>query len=173
MNFGKGKAKKSKVKKGKGDFKMDEKNGAESKMIQVKCAYCGNVFECTWQDYRMGRKYCSTECRENAVKKKREEKYIVELDEYGPTVVEGVDEKDVPSIFNTEQFNYATELVNHMVLNDLKGEILNVTEGIGLRESQERAIKRTITNILHQFTRDYKESLEIVLDKNEITTDKE
>jgi endogenous inhibitor of DNA gyrase (YacG/DUF329 family) len=165
MNFGKGKAKKSKAKKGKGDFKMDEKNGDESKMVQVKCAHCGNVFECTWQDYRRGRKYCSAECRDSA-EKKHEEKHIIELDEYGSTVVEGVDEKDVPSIFNTEQFNYATELANHMVLNDLKGEILNVIEGIGLRESQERAIKRTVTNMLHQFTRDYKEFLEIVLDKN-------
>lgn len=55
-------------------------------------------------------------------------KYFVELDEYGPTIVEEVDERDVPSIFSTEQFLYATELANHIALNDLKGEILNVID---------------------------------------------
>ena len=100
-------------------------------------------------------------------------KYFVELDEYGPTIVEEVDERDVPSIFSTEQFLYATELANHIALNDLKGEILNVIEGIGLRESQERAIKRTITNMLHQFTDDYYESLRIVLDTSEFPTEEE
>ncbi len=123
-NFGKGKAKKRKVKKGKGGFKVGKK-------------------------------------------------YFVELDEYGPTIVEEVDERDVPSIFSTEQFLYATELANHIALNDLKGEILNVIEGIGLRESQERAIKRTITNMLHQFTDDYYGSLRIVLDTSEFPTEEE
>jgi DNA-directed RNA polymerase subunit RPC12/RpoP len=51
------------------------------KMVQVRCAHCGNIFECTWKEYRRGRKYCNTTCRDGAAKKKYEEKY-------GPTPVE-------------------------------------------------------------------------------------
>jgi len=51
------------------------------KMVQVRCAHCKEVFSCTWQQYRRGRKYCGTDCRDNAQRKRTEEKY-------GPTPVE-------------------------------------------------------------------------------------
>jgi len=51
------------------------------KMVQVKCAFCGNSFPCTWKEYRRGRKYCNTTCRDDAKRKKTAEKY-------GPTPME-------------------------------------------------------------------------------------
>lgn len=50
------------------------------KMVPVKCAHCGNAFECTWQEYRRGRKYCNVDCRNDARRKKYDEKY-------GPTPI--------------------------------------------------------------------------------------
>ncbi|MBA1335847.1 MAG: hypothetical protein HPY66_1665 [Firmicutes bacterium] len=51
------------------------------KMVKVRCAYCQEVFECTWKEYRLGRKYCGNACRDNSRRKKDEGKY-------GPTPVD-------------------------------------------------------------------------------------
>lgn len=104
------------------------------------------------------------------------QKYLVEVDDLGNTTIytsDEIDKKEIPSIFNAEQYMYATALHEYMTLNGLKGEILNVLEGIGLSEKQERAIKRTITNILHQFAWDYRDSLDLVIDPNEYPTEEE
>jgi len=65
-----------KRKSGATDIKSDN-----FKQVQVRCAYCGTVFSCTWQQYRRGRKYCGNACRDNAQRKRTEEKH-------GPTPVD-------------------------------------------------------------------------------------
>jgi len=63
----------------------------------------------------------------------------------------GVDE--IPKgmiIFDKMQTGYVCALSANILLNDVKGQLLNVVEGIGLPEKQEVAIKRMVTNVLHE-----------------------
>lgn len=75
----------------------------------------------------------------------------------------GVDEvPDKLKIFTGEHINYVDALNGQIMLNDLKGQLLNIVEGIGLPERQENAIKRQITNSLHDTHRDITDALELV-----------
>jgi hypothetical protein len=65
-------------------------------------------------------------------------------------------------IFKKEQIAYVDALTGQILLNDTKGQILNVIEGIGLPERQETAVKRMITNILHDVHNEISNSLELV-----------
>lgn len=44
------------------------------KMVKIRCAHCGKVFDCTWLQYRRGRKYCDDACRNDAQRKRKTEK---------------------------------------------------------------------------------------------------
>ena len=86
---------------------------------------------------------------------------IVGLD--NEIVYEGVIE--IPGtrrIFENEHIEYVDALTGQILLNDLKGQLLNIIEGIGLPEKQERALKRQITNALHEANHDISGSLELV-----------
>ena len=65
-------------------------------------------------------------------------------------------------IFGKEQITYVDALTGQILLNDTKGQLLNVIEGIGLPERQEAAIKRMITNALHDAHNEISHSLELV-----------
>jgi len=90
-------------------------------------------------------------------------KNVIELEDGTFVDIEGTNE--VPEIFTKEQFMYLAALTGHSLLRDLKGELLNIIEGIGLPERQEKAIKRQITNSLHEWHRSFKEDIELVLIK--------
>lgn len=64
--------------------------------------------------------------------------------------------------FNDEQVEYLFAITGRSILRDLKGELLNIIEGIGLSERQETAVKRLITNALHGWHRNFKEDINIV-----------
>jgi hypothetical protein len=68
--------------------KVNDVVSDNQKMVQVRCAHCKEVFPCTWQQYRRGRKYCGTDCRDDAKRKRTKEKY-------GPTPVEEKIEQEV------------------------------------------------------------------------------
>lgn len=74
---------------------------------------------------------------------------------------------EVPEIFTHDQFCYLATLTGHMILRDLKGELMNIIEGCGISERQEAAVKRMVTNVLHAWHHDFKECIELVLIKNE------
>jgi hypothetical protein len=76
-------------------------------------------------------------------------------------------------IFDKTQTGYVDALMANILLNDVKGQLLNVVEGIGLPEKQEIAIKRMVTNVLHETVRHVQECMDLV-EKEEpfkITTD--
>lgn len=78
-------------------------------------------------------------------------------------IIEAVDE--VPEefkIFGENQISYVEALAGQILLNDLKGELLNIVEGIGLPEKQETAVKRMVTNALHNAHHGISESLNLV-----------
>lgn len=103
---------------------------------------------------------------------------VIKLEDDEGTFVDIEGTNEVPEIFTKDQFDYLAALTGHTILRDLKGELLNIIEGIGLPEKQERAIKRSVTNALHEWHHRFKEDIEIVLigGKNENikynTTDK-
>lgn len=89
-------------------------------------------------------------------------KMVIDLEK--EAVLEGVDE--VPQnakIFTDEHINYVDALVGNILHNDFKGCLLNIVEGIGMPEKQETAIKRQITNALHDVHRHIYECLELVI----------
>lgn len=51
------------------------------KLVKMKCAYCEQIFEVTWERYRKGRKYCSTDCRDNASRKSRKDKGFTPIEQ--------------------------------------------------------------------------------------------
>lgn len=77
---------------------------------------------------------------------------------------EGVEE--IPEefkIFTQKHIEYTDALVGNILLNDVKGQILNIIEGIGLSNSkQEIAVKRMITNVLHEGKHHIRECLDLV-----------
>ena len=64
--------------------------------------------------------------------------------------------------FTNDQIVYVNALVASVLLNDAKGQLLNIVEGIGLADKQEKAIRRLVTNVLHDTVRDIEECLELV-----------
>lgn len=75
----------------------------------------------------------------------------------------GVD--DIPKemiIFDKMQTGYVCALAANLLLNDTKGQLLNIIEGIGLPEKQEKAIKRSVTNVLHETVHHIGECMELV-----------
>lgn len=73
--------------------------------------------------------------------------------------------KEIPQgakIFTQEHIEYIDALTGQIMLNDLKGQLLNIIEGIGLQNKQETAIKRMVTNTLHEAHHDIWESLNLV-----------
>ena len=79
------------------------------------------------------------------------------------TVIEAVEV--IPEefkIFTKEQSTYVDALTGNILLNDTKGQLLNIVEGIGLPEKQETAIKRMVTNVLHDAHNEISQSLELV-----------
>ena len=71
-----------------------------------------------------------------------------------------------PEMFTEEQAKYLVSLTGHSILCDLKGQLLNIVEGIGLPERQETAVKRMVTNALHDWHRGFKDDIELVLKKD-------
>lgn len=82
------------------------------KMVQVKCAFCGKTFECTWQNYRRGRKYCGTDCRNEAKRKKYKEKYGPMPAEDKPVQVAEIDYEPHPG-----QWKFHNSKARFRVLN--------------------------------------------------------
>lgn len=77
----------------------------------------------------------------------------------------GIDEiPEELKIFNTEQTEYVNALTANILLNDTKGKLLNIVEGIGLPDKQEKAIKRSVTNVLHDTVHDIGECMDLVTD---------
>ena len=75
----------------------------------------------------------------------------------------GVDE--VPEgmiIFDKMQSGYVCALAANILLNDVKGQLLNIIEGIGMPDRQEKAIKRSVTNVLHETHRHISDSMDLV-----------
>jgi len=66
-------------------------------------------------------------------------------------------------IFNQEQSNYVKALARQVLLNDMKGKLLNIIEGIGLPDRQETAIKRMVTNELHEMAHHLGECMDLVI----------
>lgn len=86
------------------------------------------------------------------------------------TFIEGVDEIPAESkIFDNEQVEYVCALSANILLNDVKGQLLNIVEGIGMPERQERAIKRSVTNVLHETVHHISECMELVEKKEPVT----
>ncbi|HBG01801.1 MAG TPA: hypothetical protein DDW87_09545 [Firmicutes bacterium] len=86
-------------------------------------------------------------------------------------VVEGVDK--IPEhckIFDQDHIDYVDALTGQILLNDLKGQLLNIVEGAGLQDRQETAIKRMITNTLHEAHHEIAESLELVKASKDCST---
>ena len=65
-------------------------------------------------------------------------------------------------IFGESHIRYVDALAGELLLNDLKGQLLNIVEGIGLPERQETAVKRMVTSALHETHREIGECLAIV-----------
>lgn len=87
---------------------------------------------------------------------------VVDLE--NEVIFEGVDEVPVESkIFDHKQVDYVDALTGQILLNDLKGQLLNIVEGIGLPEKQETAIKRMVNNMLHETHHHITESLELLV----------
>ena len=79
------------------------------------------------------------------------------------TIVEAVDEiPEACKIFGEDHIEYVAVLAGQILLQDMKGQLLNVVEGIGLPDRQETAIKRMVTNILHESHHEIRECLELV-----------
>lgn len=77
--------------------------------------------------------------------------------------IEGVDEiPETAKIFAQEHIDYIDALTGQLLLNGLKGQLLNIIEGIGLPVKQETAVKRMVTNCLHDIHHDISEDLELV-----------
>lgn len=93
-------------------------------------------------------------------------KNVIELDNDEGTFVDIEGTNEVPEIFTQEQFDYLSTLTGHTILRDLKGELLNIIEGCGLPEKQERAIKRSVTSALHEWHHSFKEDIELVTVKD-------
>jgi len=75
----------------------------------------------------------------------------------------GVDE--IPEgmiIFDKMQIGYVCALSANILLNDVKGQLLNIVEGIGMPDKQEKAIKRSVTNVLHETVRHIQECMALV-----------
>jgi len=75
----------------------------------------------------------------------------------------GVDE--IPKemlIFDKSQTGYVSALMANILLNYVKGQLLNIVEGCGIRESQEVAVKRMVTNVLHETVHHVQECMELV-----------
>ena len=87
----------------------------------------------------------------------------IAIDLENEVVLEGVDE--IPQsvlIFTGDHIDYVDALTGNILFNDFKGRLLNIIEGAGMPERQEVAIKRQITNALHDVHRDINECLEAV-----------
>ena len=65
-------------------------------------------------------------------------------------------------IFTPAHIEYVVALVGNVLLNDTKGKLLNIIEGIGLPDRQETAIKRLVINALYDTRHSIQESLELV-----------
>lgn len=77
--------------------------------------------------------------------------------------ISGVDEiPEEYKIFTNKHIEYVNALVANILLNEGKGTFLNIIEGIGLPERQEKAIKRLITNELHEIVNHVAECLDLV-----------
>jgi len=75
----------------------------------------------------------------------------------------GVDEiPEEYGIFGKQHIEYLMALTGDMVLRELKGQLLNIVEGCGMPDKQEVAVKRMVTNALHEWHRDFGENLELV-----------
>jgi len=75
----------------------------------------------------------------------------------------GVDEIPKEALmFDKLQTGYIDALMANILLNDVKGQLLNVIEGIGLPDKQEIAIKRMVTNVLHETVHHVRECVELV-----------
>lgn len=86
---------------------------------------------------------------------------IVDLEK--EVVIEAID--IIPEnykIFEDKQIIYMDALIGQILLNDLKGQLLNIVEGAGLPVKQETAMRRMITNALHETHHDISKSLELV-----------
>ena len=91
---------------------------------------------------------------------------IVDLEQEKVIAVNAVAE--VPrenKIFNPRQVRYMDLLAGQVLLNSLKGQLLNIAESIGLPERREVAIKRMITNALHDAHKEINKSLAIVVEE--------
>lgn len=98
--------------------------------------------------------------KEKEGEEKQMGKFVDLVDGY---IVEGVGE--IPGeikIFKNDHVDYVDMLMGEILLNDLKGQLLNILEGIGLPERQEKALKRQMVNVLHETRRQIKEDLELV-----------
>jgi hypothetical protein len=83
----------------------------------------------------------------------------------GVILCDGNGVTEIPSksrIFTQDHIDYAVGLASQILLNDLKGQWLNIVEGIGLPDKQEIAIKRLVTGVLYDTRQSYKDSLELV-----------
>lgn len=77
--------------------------------------------------------------------------------------VTGVDEiPEEYKIFTNAHIEYVNALVANILLNEGKGTFLNIIESIGLPEKQEKAIKRLVTNGLHEMVDHVAECLDLV-----------
>jgi hypothetical protein len=65
-------------------------------------------------------------------------------------------------IFDKTQVGYVDALMANILLNDVKGQLLNIIEGIGLLDRQETAIKRMVTNCLHETVHHVQECMALV-----------
>lgn len=96
-------------------------------------------------------------------------KVVVDLEnEVFLNAVNEIPEKS--KIFTGDHIIYADALTGQLLLNDLKSQLLNVIEGIGLPTKQETAIKRLITNALHETHHEISECLELVRADNDCST---
>lgn len=73
-------------------------------------------------------------------------------------------------IFTQDHIDHVFALTGQILLNDLKGQLLNIVEGAGMPERQETAIKRQITNALHEAQRETEKSLEFARCSNDCLT---
>lgn len=75
----------------------------------------------------------------------------------------GVDEIPKEALrFDKIQNGYVCALIANILLNDVKGQLLNIVEGCGLKDSQEVAVKRMITNVLHETVDHVSECMDLV-----------
>lgn len=87
----------------------------------------------------------------------------VSSEETGCSNFVGVDEIPKEALmFDKLQTGYVGALMANILLNDVKGQLLNIVEGIGLPEKQETAIKRMVTNTLHETVHHVQECMALV-----------